>query len=129
MTQRLYRHPFLGLFDGAGTNASTDRRAVSTTPLQALYLMNNPFVHAQARKFAERLLAERSDDESRIEWAYLLLLSRPVSPEERTMACEHLATVRARLETLGTPTDQREARSWESLVRALFACNELVYVN
>src|SRR5579871_3215853 len=44
MTQRIQRHPFLGLFDGADTNASTARRVTSTTPLQALYLMNDPFV-------------------------------------------------------------------------------------
>jgi hypothetical protein len=47
MTQRVYRHPFLSLFDGAATNASTERRIVSTTPFQALYLMNDPFIHAQ----------------------------------------------------------------------------------
>ena len=48
MTQRLMRHPFLAIFDGPDTNTSTDVRTRSTVPLQALYLMNNPFVQEQA---------------------------------------------------------------------------------
>ena len=39
MTQRIQRHPFLALFDGPDTNASTGVRTTSTTPLQALFLM------------------------------------------------------------------------------------------
>src|SRR5207244_4831822 len=38
MTQRIHRHPFLGLFDGPDTNTSTAGRTTSTTPLQALFL-------------------------------------------------------------------------------------------
>src|SRR5262249_6404849 len=67
MQQRSQRHPFFALFDGADTNASTDRRITSTTPLQALYLMNDPLVHAQAKAFAARVLTEGKDDATRIE--------------------------------------------------------------
>ncbi|MCI0464560.1 MAG: PSD1 and planctomycete cytochrome C domain-containing protein, partial [Gemmataceae bacterium] len=48
MTQRIQRHPFLATFDGPDTNASTAVRTTSTTSLQALFLMNDPFVHEQA---------------------------------------------------------------------------------
>src|SRR4029077_14096010 len=82
MTQRIQRHPFLALFDGADTNASTATRVTSTTPLQALYLMNDPFVHAQARKLTERLMAECADDSGRIERAYALLFGRPPTGKE-----------------------------------------------
>src|SRR5206468_9455920 len=61
MTQRLQRHPYLALFDGPDTNASTERRASSTVPLQALYLMNHPFVREQAEGLARRLLAEPAE--------------------------------------------------------------------
>src|SRR5206468_9698451 len=46
MNQRLRRHPFLALFDGPDPNASTPRRTETTVPTQALFLMNDPFVHA-----------------------------------------------------------------------------------
>src|SRR5262249_49417768 len=62
MTQRIVRHPFLGLFDGPDPNSSTGRRITSTTPLQALFLMNDPFVHSSARKFAARLRSEPGAD-------------------------------------------------------------------
>jgi hypothetical protein len=90
MTQRIQRHPFLALFDGADTNASTAERVTSTTPLQALYLMNDPFVHAQARKFAARLLAERADDAARLDRAYALALGRLPSDAERSEALAEL---------------------------------------
>src|SRR5262249_23037668 len=57
MTQRIQRHPYLGLFDGADTNTSTEQRGTSTVPQQALFLMNNPWVKGQAEGFARRLTA------------------------------------------------------------------------
>jgi hypothetical protein len=127
MTQRIQRHPFLGLFDGADTNASTARRVTSTTPLQALYLMNDPFVHEQSRKFAARLLSERPDDAGRIERAYLLMFGRPAGGAEQTAAKEYLARVRDKL--AGVPAEQQTRKALESFVRVLFMSNEFVYVN
>ena len=48
MQQRLRKHPFLGLFDGADTNSSTATRATSTTP-PAIALRDERSVHARAR--------------------------------------------------------------------------------
>ena len=124
MTQRFQRHPFFGQFDGADTNASTERRVTSTTPLQALYLMNDPFVHAQAKTFAERILREAKDDTARIERAYLLLYGRPPSADEVSAAKEYLAKVSER-PGLSRPSEA----AWESLARALFLSNEFVYVD
>jgi len=129
MTQRIQRHPFLALFDGPDTNASTERRPTSTTPLQALYLMNDPFMHTQAKKFAERVRSESKDDASRIKRAYLLLYGRPPAAEEVTAATEYLAKVSEKLKESGTPTDRLNAKAWESLIRALFLSNEFVYLD
>jgi hypothetical protein len=124
MTQRIQRHPFFGLFDGSDTNTSTDRRLTSTTPLQALYLMNDPFVHDQAKKFAARIQKEAKDDTARIERAYLLLYGRSPSKDEVTAATQYIAKVMAKL------TGERVAeRAWESLSRALFLSNEFVYLD
>jgi cytochrome c553 len=129
MTQRVYRHPFLDLFDGAATNASTDRRIVSTTPLQALYLMNDPFIATQAKAFAARMLADRPDDEARIRWAFLLLMGRPPGAEEEIHARDYLDQVRARVQAGDTAANQQDAVAWESLSRVLFMTSELIYVN
>lgn len=129
MTQRFQRHPFFGLFDGADTNASTERRITSTTPLQALYLMNDPFVHAQAKGFTERILAAADNDTARIQRAYELLYGRLPSDEEIRATREYLATVQHLLMTNETPTDQILVKAWQSLTRALFLSNEFIYLD
>jgi flagellar motor protein MotB len=129
MTQRFQRHPFLALFDGPDTNASTPARITSTTPLQALFLMNDPFVHAQARKLAARLIAERPDDDGRIERAVLLLFGRPPTAGEQTTARDYLRQVGDRLRAAGVAEGQRTAQTWESFARGLFMNNEFVYVD
>ncbi|HEY2909658.1 MAG TPA: DUF1553 domain-containing protein, partial [Gemmataceae bacterium] len=124
MAQRFQRHPFFALFDGADTNASTDRRLVSTTPLQALYLMNDPFVHSQAKKFAKRLLGREAESVERIQSAYLLLFGRPPTGAEITAAQEYLTAVAKKI-----GGKQATEAAWESLARALFLSNEFVYLD
>src|SRR5262249_21633708 len=94
MTQRIQRHPFLALFDGPDTNAGTASRVTSTTTLQALYLMNDPFAHEQARRFAARLLSGRKDDEGCVGRAYVLAFGRPPAADEEKTAAAYLARVR-----------------------------------
>jgi uncharacterized protein DUF1553/uncharacterized protein DUF1549 len=125
MTQRIQRHPFLALFDGPDTNASTATRPTSTTPLQALFLMNDPFVHEQARKFAARLLKEGPDTQR----AFLLVYGRPPTAEEHVQAQAFYAEVNETLRNAGVPDQVRAARVWESLARVLFMSSEFIYLN
>jgi hypothetical protein len=129
MTQRIQRHPYLALFDGADTNASTARRIGSTTPLQALFLMNDSFVHEQARRFARRLLEDGADETGRIERAYLLAFGRPATAEEQAASAAFLAQVRGKLRAADVPAEQQQTRAWESYVRALWMTNEFVYLD
>jgi hypothetical protein len=128
MTQRFQKHPFLALFDGADPNASTAARVTSTTALQALFLLNDPFVQRQAQGLAGRLLSYRADDGGRIDRAYQLALGRPTSAEEQAEAKVYLGQVRAQLQAARVPADQLPAQTWQSFVRALFLTNEFVYV-
>ncbi len=70
MTQRIQRHPYLAIFDGADPSTSTASRMVTTTPIQALFLLNNSMVHEQANLVADRVLAERDEDAERVKWLY-----------------------------------------------------------
>ena len=82
MTQRIRRHPFLALFDGPDPNASTAKRSITTVPTQALFFMNDPFVHEQAEGFARRLLAAHADEADRIRLAYRMALAAGRLAEE-----------------------------------------------
>src|SRR5687768_5426012 len=129
MTQRIQRHPFLALFDGADPSASTPARPTSTTPVQALYLLNDPFVHEQAKQIAARLLKEASDDEARLQRASQLLFARSFSKDEIASGLQYLAAIRPKLAELPTPPDQVEQTAWSSYLRALVRLNEFVYLD
>ena len=129
MTQRIQRHPYLAIFDGPDPSFSTPRRMTTTTPLQALYLLNNELVHQQAERVAERLLAERPDNAARIERAYLLLFARPPREDEAAQASGFFERARSAMEQSGAPVDRMATLIWQSYVRSLFLLNEFVYVD
>jgi hypothetical protein len=128
MTQRLVKHPYLAIFDGPDTNTSTDVRALSTVPLQALFLMNNPFVQDQAAALARRLIDRATDPESRLELAWQLAWNRPPSSRELERARRFLRSCAAELAGAGTPADRLEAEAWTSLARIMLTANEFLYV-
>jgi hypothetical protein len=125
MVQRIKRHPFLALFDGADPNSSTGERRVTTVPTQALYFLNDPFVHAKALKFAERLLAAGPDESKQIELASRLALGRLPASSERSDAVEFLAACRAELTASGTDNPVRAALA--AYARTLFGSNEFLH--
>lgn len=129
MTQRIRKHPFLALFDGAEPNASTPERVVTTTPLQALFMMNDPFAHDQARKLAARLLRVRSAESSRIEQAYRLCFGRAPASEEISRSQQFLTQAKAALREAGTPTEGIELSAWASFSRALLSSNEFLFID
>ncbi len=68
------------------------KRPVSTTPLQALNLLNSPFVHEQAEQLASRVRRETSsnDADEQIRRSFQLLLNREPDSEELA-ACKEVA--------------------------------------
>jgi hypothetical protein len=55
---------------------------VSTVPTQALTLLNNPFVLAQAGRFATRVGGEARDPASQVDLAYRIALARSATAAE-----------------------------------------------
>jgi hypothetical protein len=129
MTQRIQRHPYLAIFDGADPSVSTPQRTLSTTPLQSLYFLNDPLVHEQAKRFAQRLISERSDNSGRLQLASELAFVRAAGPNEIERAEKFLAAARAQLSEKVSSPDELELESWQALVRVLFRLNEFVYLD
>jgi len=81
------KEPLLDAFDCPDPSVKTPRRGVTTTPLQALGLMNNSFVQRHAAHLAERALKESENDLPRaIRTAYRLALGRAPTKEESKRA-------------------------------------------
>jgi hypothetical protein len=129
MTQRIQRHPFLALFDGPDTNASTGRRSVSTVPPQALYLLNSPEMQEIARGLAERAMSAASDSEIRIDTAYQLCFARPGAEAEIRAGQQYLSEYAASASAAGVPADECELLAWTSYARLLMASNEFMHVD
>jgi hypothetical protein len=127
MTQRIKRHPFLALFDGADPNASTAERRTTTVPTQALFFLNDPFVHARADQFAARVLAAATTEPERVHAAYRLALGRNPQPEEALEAAEFLAAYRRELAAAGN--EASESAGWAAFARVLFGSNEFLTVD
>jgi hypothetical protein len=87
------KEPLLDAFDCPDPSVKTPRRGVTSTPLQALALMNNSFVQRHAGFLAERALAESANNLPRaVHTAYRLALGRAPSDTEADRA---LAAARA----------------------------------
>ncbi len=81
------KDPLLDAFDCPDPSVKAPRRGVTTTPLQALGLMNNSFVQRQSKILAERALKEANNDVSgAIQIAYRHALGRAATPAEAARA-------------------------------------------
>ena len=129
MQQRLKRHPFLALFDGADTNVSTARRELTTVPTQSLYLMNNEFVHQRAAGLAKRLLSGASDEASRTELAWQLAFGRSPTPDEISEVSAFMKRYASALAENEPSQNSLDVKVWSALVRTVLTRNEFLFVD
>jgi hypothetical protein len=81
--QRSYLHPSLLAFDAPTREECAAERNRSNIPQQALVLLNDPTYVEASRCLAVRILKQGGDDtKSRLNWAWLQVLSRAPRPEE-----------------------------------------------
>jgi hypothetical protein len=85
--RRSVPYPLLETFDLANAQQAHSKRDVTTTPLQALTLVNSDIVFQWSQALAGRVIRESGDDDAaRIERLYQILFSRsPDSYEKSTL--------------------------------------------
>lgn len=123
----------LDLFDVADPSLVVGSRDTTTVPAQSLYLMNSPFVIAQSKRLAERLLkAAVLDDEARLSAAYRATLVREPNAGERDRTLSLLSKARQAYGDSGTQINneraQSELKAWTTVAQALLASAEFRYV-
>ena len=106
------KDPMLEAFDCPDPSVKTPRRGSTTTPLQALSLMNGSFIQRQAKRLSERVLAESGNrPRLAVQRAYRYCFARLPSRQELIKA-----------EALAAST------GFENLCWALMNSTEFVYV-
>jgi mono/diheme cytochrome c family protein len=109
---RMQQDATFGAFDCPDGGQIAPRRTTSTTPLQALNLLNSDFILQQAEFFAERVRREQGDDLAKqVRRAFTLAFNREPSDEELSVATSFL---------------RREGLTM--FCRVLLNANEFVYV-
>jgi hypothetical protein len=110
---RMALDDFSGAFDCPDGGQPAPKRTSSTTPLQALNLLNGPFAIQQAGFFAERVISESGmDARAQVRQAFRLAFGREPAVEE-------LGEAEALVRREGLPT----------LTRALLNSNEFIRLN
>ncbi|MSR58889.1 MAG: DUF1553 domain-containing protein [Planctomycetaceae bacterium] len=82
--------PFFECLDAADPSLLTPKRNATLTALQALSLLNNPFMVRQADHFAQRLRGLADDPAGQVEAAYRIALSRPPRPDETAILTRYI---------------------------------------
>ena len=130
MTQRLYKHPFLGRFNGPETNETSGTRDSSHLPTQALYLMNAPLLPELAEAFGKRIQQSAGTEEKQIIQAYQLAFSRNPTAGELSEAAQFLEYYREELKT-EQPDEDTDAgqNAWTGFAKVLLTSNEFFFVD
>jgi hypothetical protein len=112
-------------FDSPTPFSTVGRRNVTNVPAQSLALMNDPLFHQQARVWAQRLLRElpNTDTRQRIAWLFETAYSRPPTVTE-------LSTCESALEEFkrSHETTDGSLEPWADLCHALINANEFIYL-
>jgi Protein of unknown function (DUF1549)/Protein of unknown function (DUF1553) len=121
--------PMLEVLDLCDTTRSSEKRATTSVPTQALTLLNGDETNRQARHLAERLRRDVGDEPSRqIERAMQLTLGRrPTAEESREFQAYLIHEAEAIAAEGPVSADRARSESLVRLCRALFNLNEFVY--
>lgn len=124
--RRNTRYPLFDSFDMPDPHESCSRRNVTTSPIQALNLLNSKLTLEWARAFADRVLAKAGNDLAKqIEAAFELAYCRLPQADEKKLAFDFLSAHRHVI------SDQSESGSatLTDLCHMLLNSNEFIYTN
>jgi mono/diheme cytochrome c family protein len=116
--QRTLQYPMLAAFDGADGNQPCTRRDRSTTPMQALTLLNDPVMTEAARALGQALRKEATTRDDRLRLASERCLGRV--PTEKELAV--LGQLVARQQEAGASDEA----VWIGVARTLLNVDETV---
>ncbi len=107
----------------------TGKRDETTLPTQALYLLNSPFLVNQSKRLAATLLKSPETEPARVRTAFLRTFAREPSKTEAQQAIAFLRRAESGLMQTQPDSEARQHTVWAAFCQALFASNELRYLD
>ncbi len=85
----------VNMFDSSARQTCRVRTAITSSPLHALTMLNDPTWVEAARVLAQRVIKEQPNDEARLARAFALVLGRATAGQEPALLAKMLANQRA----------------------------------
>ena len=121
--RRNFLPSFLRAFDLPNATEPIGARSVTNVPAQSLALMNAPFVHQQARAWAQDLTASDLSLEDRIRAIHLKAYSRPATQREVTWSKNLLNTLAGEY---GCSMEDQQV--WTDLCHVIYNRKDFIYL-
>jgi hypothetical protein len=115
------------LLDFPDPAVSSSNRATTVVASQALLMLNSDLVMQAASAFADRLLAEQTDDDERLSRMYVIAFGREPTADERQADQAFLSHV-ADTQSSEPGSSARRRHAWSTLCHVVLAANEFLYV-
>lgn len=124
---RNFLSPFMLAFDTPAPMSTRGRRSVSNVPAQALIMLNDEFVHQQAKRWAEKLLAESSDIGVVLRSAWQQAIGRSPTDAELT-ALTSFAEAQSQLLDESTDESTLNVDVLSDVCHAIMNTKEFIYI-
>ncbi|MGW9685319.1 PSD1 and planctomycete cytochrome C domain-containing protein [Flagellimonas sp. 2504JD1-5] len=126
--RRNFLEPMMTTFDRPIPFTTFGRRDVTNVPAQSLILMNDPFVIAQSKIMAEKLLTQKNlSFKEKVEWIYMRTFSRKPTEKEIDNASKFIATIEAMKNTEDFEGN-KDLEIWKEYCHSIFNLKEFIYL-
>ena len=115
--RRNFLSSFMLAFDSPIPFSTVGKRSVSNVPSQSLILMNDPFVHQQAEKWAKKIIAQYAEPSMRLDAMFWQTFNRPPSTLELEECMGYLSASSA-----------TDSEKWASIAHSLWNVKEFVWI-
>lgn len=126
--RRNFLSPMMLTFDTPIPFSTVGKRNVTNVPAQSLTLMNDPFVHGQAKKWAERLVEQdHATPDDRLDAIFSAIKGRAATEQEHDAAVAFLSNL---AKELNVPEDRlmSDARLWQQMCHVAFNLKSFIYI-
>lgn len=125
--RRNYLPNFLRAFDLPNSSVTCGRRGVTNVPIQALTLMNDPFVTEQARVWAEQIIVSSNSFRDRIDGLHYTAFARSATEQEQ-IRCRNLFIELAKQFDIEDANAKDNVQLWTELCHLMINRKEFIFL-